>query len=57
MKVLDIGCGWGGFAKYAAEKYDASVSWNNRFPGASKIRKETSAKGFRLKSNCRITES
>ena len=25
MKVLDIGCGWGGFAKYAAEKYDASV--------------------------------
>jgi len=25
MKVLDIGCGWGSFAKYAAEKYDASV--------------------------------
>jgi len=25
MKVLDIGCGWGGFAKYAAEKYGASV--------------------------------
>ncbi len=25
MKVLDIGCGWGGFAKYAAEKYDAST--------------------------------
>lgn len=24
-KVLDIGCGWGGFAKYAAEKYGASV--------------------------------
>ncbi len=23
--VLDIGCGWGGFAKYAAEKYGASV--------------------------------
>ena len=21
MKVLDIGCGWGGFVKYAAEKY------------------------------------
>jgi len=20
VKVLDIGCGWGGFAKYAAEK-------------------------------------
>ena len=25
MKVLDIGCGWGGFAKYAAEKYDVRV--------------------------------
>lgn len=24
-KVLDIGCGWGGFAKYAAEKYGASL--------------------------------
>jgi cyclopropane-fatty-acyl-phospholipid synthase len=24
-RVLDIGCGWGGFAKYAAEKYGASV--------------------------------
>lgn len=25
MTVLDIGCGWGGFAKYAAEKYGVSV--------------------------------
>jgi cyclopropane-fatty-acyl-phospholipid synthase len=25
MRVLDIGCGWGGFAQYAAEKYDARV--------------------------------
>ena len=25
MKVLDIGCGWGGFAKYAAEKYGAYI--------------------------------
>jgi len=25
MKVLDIGCGWGGFAKYAAEKYKVKV--------------------------------
>ena len=25
MKVLDIGCGWGSFAKYAAEKYGAHV--------------------------------
>ena len=25
MKVLDIGCGWGGFAKYAATKYGANI--------------------------------
>lgn len=25
MKVLDIGCGWGGFVKYAAENYGASA--------------------------------
>ena len=25
MKVLDIGCGWGSFAKYAAEKYKVEV--------------------------------
>ena len=25
MRVLDIGCGWGSFAKYASEKYNVSV--------------------------------
>lgn len=25
LRVLDIGCGWGGFAKWAAQKYDARV--------------------------------
>ncbi len=25
QKILDIGCGWGSFAKYAAEKYKAEV--------------------------------
>ncbi|MBE0655917.1 MAG: cyclopropane fatty acyl phospholipid synthase [Bacteroidales bacterium] len=25
MTVLELGCGWGSFAKYAAEKYDAKV--------------------------------
>ncbi len=26
MKVLDLGCGWGGFAKYAAERYGVEVT-------------------------------
>ena len=25
MRVLDLGCGWGGFASWAAEKYGCSV--------------------------------
>jgi cyclopropane-fatty-acyl-phospholipid synthase len=25
MRILDLGCGWGAFAKYAAEKHDARV--------------------------------
>ena len=25
MRLLDIGCGWGGFAKFAAERYQAEV--------------------------------
>ena len=25
LKVLDVGCGWGGFAKYAAQKHHVSV--------------------------------
>ena len=25
MKVLDIGCGWGGLARFAAERYDVEV--------------------------------
>ncbi len=29
MKVLDIGCGWGSFAKYAAENYDVHVTGIN----------------------------
>lgn len=26
MRVLDIGCGWGGFARFAAERYSAAVT-------------------------------
>ena len=26
MKILELGCGWGGFAKYAAEKYGVEVT-------------------------------
>lgn len=26
MRVLDLGCGWGGFAKYAAERYGVDVT-------------------------------
>lgn len=26
MRILDIGCGWGGFMKYAAEKYQVNVT-------------------------------
>lgn len=29
MKILDIGCGWGSFAKYAAENYDVHVTGIN----------------------------
>ena len=25
QRVLDVGCGWGGFAKFAAEHYDVDV--------------------------------
>ena len=26
MRVLDIGCGWGGAAQFAAERYDVKVT-------------------------------
>jgi cyclopropane-fatty-acyl-phospholipid synthase len=32
-KVLDIGCGWGSFARFAAERYGAHVTATNIAPG------------------------
>lgn len=29
MKILELGCGWGGFARYAAEKYGVEVTGYN----------------------------
>ena len=26
MRLLDIGCGWGGFAQFVAERYDVNVT-------------------------------
>ena len=53
MKVLDIGCGWGGMARFAAENYSVEVvgisiskdrsAWQNNI-----------ARGCQLKYGCRI---
>jgi len=37
MKVLDIGCGWGSFAKYAAEKIRGESCRDNGFERASRV--------------------
>lgn len=43
MKVLDIGCGWGSFAKFAAEKYGAHVVGINVSPEQIKLGRELCA--------------
>jgi len=45
MKVLDIGCGWGSFAKYAAEKYKVKVVGITISKEQAKLAKE-SCKGL-----------
>ena len=40
MRVLDIGCGWGSFAKYAAEKYQVEVITVYKRPFDEWFRKE-----------------
>lgn len=45
MKVLDIGCGWGSFAKFAAEKYKARVVGITISKEQAKLAKE-SCKGL-----------
>jgi len=41
MKVLDIGCGWGGFAKYAAEHYGVEVIGINNSKNQTKLAQES----------------
>ena len=43
MHVLDIGCGWGSFAKYAAEKYDVKVTGITISPQQIELGKELCA--------------
>lgn len=40
MKLLDIGCGWGGIARYAAEKYGVSVEGVTVSEQQAKLAKE-----------------
>lgn len=40
MRVLDIGCGWGGFAKYAAEWYGAQVVGITLSPRQEEVARE-----------------
>lgn len=40
QRVLDIGCGWGSFAKYAAEKYGVSVTGVTISKEQAKLTKE-----------------
>ena len=37
-KVLDIGCGWGGFAKFAAERYGCEVTGITHLEGTGCVR-------------------
>lgn len=39
-RVLDIGCGWGGFARFAAERYDCQVTGVTISAGQAKYARE-----------------
>ncbi|MDN3690251.1 cyclopropane fatty acyl phospholipid synthase [Cyclobacterium jeungdonense] len=41
MRVLDIGCGWGGFAKFASENYNVQVTGITVSTEQAKLAKET----------------
>ena len=55
MKLLDIGCGWGGLALYAAQKYGVSVVGVTISKEQAAYAQEF-AKDIRLKLDCKITE-
>jgi len=59
MKILEIGCGWGSFAKYVAEKYGVSVVGITISKEQAKLAKER-CKGFpveiRIEDYRNITE-
>jgi cyclopropane-fatty-acyl-phospholipid synthase len=60
MKVLDIGCGWGGLSKYMAEKYKVKVTGITISQEQAKLAKET-CKGLgveiRLQDYRHVTET
>jgi len=38
LRLLDIGCGWGGLARHAARHLWLPGSWDNNFAGAIRLR-------------------
>lgn len=55
MRLLDIGCGWGGLAEFAARFYGVSVTGVTIFPGNNRPWRRPGAKGWTLTFCCRIT--
>ena len=54
MRVLDIGCGWGGLAHYMASNYDVSVVGVTISAETAKIRLRNAAKAWMSPFCCKI---